>query len=52
MPFSEIDAFEVDERIEVLERVGRGGIGRIVGGHVNGLHGRDGTAGRVEVMRS
>ena len=36
-------ALKINERVEVGERVGRGGIGRIVGGNVDGLHGRDGA---------
>ena len=36
-------ALEVDERVQVGEGVGRGGVGRIVGGDVHGLHRRDGA---------
>ena len=41
-----IDAFfrdaplQVDEGIQVLEGVGGRGVGRVVGGHVDGLHAR------------
>ena len=52
MPFSAIDAFEIDERVQVLEGVGRGRVGRVVGRHVHGLHRGDGAAFAVEVMRS
>ena len=34
-------AFEIDECVQVLERVGRRGIGWIVSRNVNGLHRRD-----------
>ena len=37
-------AFEIDEGVEVLEGVGRGRVGRIVGGHVHGLDAGDGPA--------
>ena len=33
-------ALQINERVEVGEGVGRGGIGRIVGGNVHGLHAR------------
>ena len=36
-------ARQVGGGIQVRERGGRRGIGIVVGGHVNGLHGRDGT---------
>ena len=39
-------AFEVDERIEMLEGIGGSRVGRIVGGDVDGLHRRDGPAAR------
>ena len=35
-------AFQVEERVELAERGGRGGVGRIVGRHVHGLHRGDG----------
>ena len=37
-------AFQIKERVELAERGGRGGIGRIVGRHVHGLHAGDGPA--------
>ena len=43
MPFSEIERSRYKERVEVAERRGRGGVGRIVGRHVHGLHRRDGS---------
>ena len=39
-------ALQVEERIELAERGGRGRVGRIVGRHVHGLDRRDGAAGR------
>ena len=40
-------AFQIDEGVEVLEGVGRGGVGRIVGRHVHGLDAGDGPLGRA-----
>ena len=39
--------FQIDEGVEVLEGVGRGRVGRIVGRHVHGLHAGDGPLGRA-----
>ena len=36
---------QIEERVELAERGGRGGVGRIVGRHVHGLHRRDGALG-------
>ena len=38
MPFSEIDRGEHDEGVEEAEGRGRGGVGEVVGRHVDGLH--------------
>ena len=40
-------AFQIDEGVEVLEGVGRGRVGRVVGRHVHGLHRCDGPLGRA-----
>ena len=37
-------ALEIDERIQVRKRIGRGGIGGVIGGDIHGLHGCDRAA--------
>src|SRR5207253_7492960 len=38
---------QVDKSVQVLEGVGRSGVGRIVGGNIDGLYAGDGAAGRA-----